>query len=102
MNDDRARLGLGKKNRGHKGGKGYSNTNAKVENQINQLKKANAQHKRTIAGLKRDADEESSNAKVSFVEVKSDKGHDAFLLDEPEFHEILGGFIEGQIIKQGI
>jgi homoserine O-acetyltransferase len=43
-----------------------------------------------------------SNAKVSFVEVKSDKGHDAFLLDEPEFHEILGGFIEGQIIKQGI
>ena len=44
----------------------------------------------------------TSNAKVSFVEVKSDKGHDAFLLDEPEFHEILGGFIEGQIIKQGI
>jgi homoserine O-acetyltransferase len=23
-------------------------------------------------------------AQVSFVEIKSDKGHDAFLLDEPE------------------
>lgn len=43
-----------------------------------------------------------SNAMVSFVEVKSDKGHDAFLLDEPEFHVTLKGFLEGQIIQQGI
>jgi len=34
-------------------------------------------------------------ANVSFVEVESDKGHDAFLLDEPEFHETLSGFLDG-------
>ena len=39
---------------------------------------------------------------VSFVEIESDKGHDAFLLDEPEFHATLKGFLEGQIIQQGI
>ena len=33
-------------------------------------------------------------ANVSFVEVESDKGHDAFLLDEPEFHQTLQGFID--------
>ena len=37
----------------------------------------------------------SSNANVSFVEIKTDKGHDAFLLKEPEFHKILGGFLDG-------
>lgn len=30
---------------------------------------------------------------VSFVEVESDKGHDAFLLDEPEFLEMMRGFL---------
>ena len=44
----------------------------------------------------------SSNSMVSFVEVKTDKGHDAFLLDEPEFHATLKGFIEGQIAQQKI
>ncbi len=34
-------------------------------------------------------------ANVSFAEVESDKGHDAFLLDEPEFHQVLKGFLEG-------
>ena len=34
-------------------------------------------------------------ANVSFVEVESDKGHDAFLLDEPEFHATLSGFLAG-------
>lgn len=34
-------------------------------------------------------------AKVSFVEIESDKGHDAFLLDEPEFIKTLNGFIKG-------
>ena len=34
-----------------------------------------------------------ARAAVSFVEVQSDKGHDAFLLDEPRFHDILGGFV---------
>ena len=44
----------------------------------------------------------SSNSLVSFVEVKTDKGHDAFLLEEPEFHATLKGFIEGQIGKHRI
>ncbi len=30
---------------------------------------------------------------VSFVEVESDKGHDAFLLDEPAFSDMLRGFL---------
>ena len=34
-------------------------------------------------------------AKISFVEVVTDKGHDAFLLEEPEFHKTLRGFIQG-------
>jgi homoserine O-acetyltransferase/O-succinyltransferase len=34
-------------------------------------------------------------ANVSFVEVQSDKGHDAFLLDEPDFHNTLRGFLAG-------
>ena len=33
-------------------------------------------------------------ANVSFAEVESDKGHDAFLLDEPEFHRLLKGFLD--------
>ncbi len=36
----------------------------------------------------------STSADVSFVEIKSDKGHDAFLLDEPEFYRTLEGFIK--------
>ncbi len=34
-------------------------------------------------------------ANVSFVEIRSDKGHDAFLLDEPDFHRTLAGFLAG-------
>jgi homoserine O-acetyltransferase len=34
-------------------------------------------------------------ADVSFAEIESDKGHDAFLLDEPEFHRMLAGFLAG-------
>jgi homoserine O-acetyltransferase len=34
-------------------------------------------------------------ANVSFAEIESDKGHDAFLLDEPEFHGVLKGFLDG-------
>lgn len=34
-------------------------------------------------------------ADVSFVEIESDKGHDAFLLNEPEFHATLHGFLNG-------
>jgi homoserine O-acetyltransferase len=41
-------------------------------------------------------------ANVSFVEIKSDKGHDAFLLDEPEFHATLTGFLEGAASHRGL
>ncbi len=34
-------------------------------------------------------------AKVSFVEIQSDKGHDAFLLDEPVLRETIRGFLSG-------
>ena len=34
-------------------------------------------------------------ANVSFAEIESDKGHDAFLLHEPELYQILGGFFDG-------
>ena len=34
-------------------------------------------------------------ANVSFVEIETDKGHDAFLMDEPELHKTLTGFIDG-------
>jgi homoserine O-acetyltransferase len=40
-------------------------------------------------------------ANVSFVEFESDKGHDAFLLDEPEFHRALGGFLRGAAERVG-
>lgn len=32
-------------------------------------------------------------AQVSFVEIKSDKGHDAFLLNEPEMFDTVRGFV---------
>ncbi|MBX6375331.1 MAG: homoserine O-acetyltransferase [Acetobacteraceae bacterium] len=41
-------------------------------------------------------------ANVSFVEITSDKGHDAFLLDEPDFHRALGGFLRGAAEKMGV
>ena len=36
-----------------------------------------------------------AGANASFVEIKSDKGHDAFLLDEPDFFRTLSGFLAG-------
>lgn len=39
-------------------------------------------------------------ADVSFVEVVTDKGHDAFLLDEPYLHQIISGFLEGCVQRQ--
>ena len=41
-------------------------------------------------------------ANVSFVEVVSDKGHDAFLLDEPDMFETLRGFLSGAAEKRGL
>jgi homoserine O-acetyltransferase len=41
-------------------------------------------------------------ANVSFVEVKTDKGHDAFLLEEPEFHQVVRGFMDGCAEHRGL
>jgi homoserine O-acetyltransferase len=41
-------------------------------------------------------------ANVSFVEIETDKGHDAFLLDEPEFYQTVSGFIEGVAEHRGV
>ena len=41
-------------------------------------------------------------ANVSFVEVESDKGHDAFLLEEPVMFDCVRGFINAAAAKQGI
>jgi homoserine O-acetyltransferase len=35
----------------------------------------------------------ASHARVSFVEISSDKGHDAFLLEEPELNKTIAGFL---------
>jgi homoserine O-acetyltransferase len=40
-------------------------------------------------------------ANVSFIEIETDKGHDAFLLDEPVFHRALGGFLRGAAARAG-
>ncbi len=41
-------------------------------------------------------------ANVSFAEIDSDKGHDAFLLDEPEFAAVLRGFLDGAAWHRGL
>jgi homoserine O-acetyltransferase len=38
-------------------------------------------------------------ANVSFVEIESDKGHDAFLLDEPDLFATVGGFL-GSVARE--
>ena len=43
-----------------------------------------------------------AGANVSFVEFPTDKGHDAFLLDEPDFHQTLQGFIDGAAEIHGL
>jgi homoserine O-acetyltransferase len=35
----------------------------------------------------------AAGARASFVEIDTDKGHDAFFLDEPVFHAALAGFL---------
>jgi homoserine O-acetyltransferase len=41
-------------------------------------------------------------ANVSFVEIESDKGHDAFLLEEPTFFATVSGFIKSAAMKRGL
>ena len=44
----------------------------------------------------------AAGAPVSFAEIVTDRGHDAFLLDEPEMHAILTGFIDSAARARGI
>ena len=41
-------------------------------------------------------------APVSFVEIASDKGHDSFLLDEPEMFAAIRGFVDAAARDEGI
>jgi homoserine O-acetyltransferase/O-succinyltransferase len=44
----------------------------------------------------------AAGANVSFAEIVSDKGHDAFLLDEPEMQRVLSGFLHGAAEHRGL
>ena len=39
------------------------------------------------------------NRKVSFTEIETDKGHDSFLLDEPDLDLTINGFLESNFKK---
>jgi len=41
-------------------------------------------------------------ANVSFVEIPTDRGHDSFLLEEPEFWAVLSGFLNGCAEHRGL
>ena len=41
-------------------------------------------------------------ANVSFVEIESDKGHDAFLLEEPELFATIRGFLNAAARRRGL
>ena len=44
----------------------------------------------------------AAGARASFVEIESDKGHDAFLLDEPVMRSVLGGFLDAAAQARGL
>ena len=44
----------------------------------------------------------AAGARVSFAEIVTDKGHDAFLLEEPELFAIMRGFLEGAGKARGL
>lgn len=44
----------------------------------------------------------ATSASVSFAEIATDKGHDAFLLDEPELFEIVRGFLDSAARAHGL
>lgn len=44
----------------------------------------------------------ATSARVSFAEIETDKGHDAFLLDEPEFFAIAQAFLEAAASTHGL
>jgi homoserine O-acetyltransferase/O-succinyltransferase len=44
----------------------------------------------------------AASARVSFAEIVTDKGHDAFLLDEPELLTIVRGFLDAAVKARGL
>ena len=44
----------------------------------------------------------AAGARTSFLEIESDKGHDAFLLDEPVMHSALQGFLDAAGAARGL
>jgi homoserine O-acetyltransferase len=44
----------------------------------------------------------AGGARVSFAEIVTDKGHDAFLLEEPELFAIVRGFLDGAARARGL
>ncbi|MBV8699372.1 MAG: homoserine O-acetyltransferase, partial [Bradyrhizobium sp.] len=44
----------------------------------------------------------ASSARVSFAEIETDRGHDAFLLDVPEFFDIARGFLQSAAKARGL
>ncbi|MEW6640859.1 MAG: homoserine O-acetyltransferase [Pseudomonadota bacterium] len=44
----------------------------------------------------------AGGARVSFAEIETDKGHDAFLLDVPEFHDIARAFLDSAAVARGL
>ena len=44
----------------------------------------------------------AGGASVSFVDVQTDRGHDAFLIDDPEFNATAHGFLEGAAKLRGL
>ena len=44
----------------------------------------------------------AGGARVSFAEIVTDKGHDAFLLEEPELFAIVRGFLDGAANARGL
>jgi homoserine O-acetyltransferase len=44
----------------------------------------------------------AAGASVSFVEIETDRGHDAFLLDEPELFATISGFLSAAGEARGI
>ena len=44
----------------------------------------------------------AAGCRASFVEIETDKGHDAIFLDEPVLHSALRGFFESQALRGGL
>lgn len=44
----------------------------------------------------------AAGASVSFVEIDTDRGHDAFLLEEPELFDTIRGFLSSAAVARGL